>query len=405
MNKRVSVAAFLLLCNCAQSGNDDSLASLNNDLRDCSRANGNNYFEVVMNYLNGPSREEWTLADCKLLAPIWTGNDDKGQMFTPLWRSPGGGIEDFIPAPPNGNCEGLKGTVRIDWDRSANTVKYQMKYTGLPVSPTIQRIDGGDPEIHDPMNPNHYVPPPQATWWYNQFHRAPKDFPTTPGFGTAYRLWTIFATFNTSQAPFYYDASTLKLRGSTAEFPGGPPANTITVPFGNAAIISTQLIYPNSRGFASRGFTVPYNRVTGEGGFGSHSFTTFVPHNLCRALPYQPTRGQLRPYTADFRPVSEGLPWDFILQQGLSFDLTIESGRPDVLPGQDDNNHDYIYSGIGFLQNLPAAQGGVPWGYHASLPASIQNVAPGIEQVPQCGDFLSNPQPSAPLFCQGQTSL
>lgn len=406
MFKRVTLAAAVFACNC--SGDDtllEDVASQTDELRNCSEVHGNDYLNVINAYLNGPGRTEWTSADCKLMAPIWTGDDDKGQLFSPLWRGPGGGIDDWVPAPPSGNCDGLKGTVRIDWDRAQNTVHYRIKLSNVPVSPTITRIDGGDPEILDPQNPNHYKPPGQATWWYNPFHRAPKDFPIIPSDGTAYRLWTVFTTFNTQQAPFYYDAQTLLLKGSVAEYPNGQPPNTIPVSFGNAAIYASALIYPNRKGFASRDYTVPYNQVTSEGGYWSYSATTFVPINLCRSLQYQPVLGQLRPYSPPLLPASQGQPFDFILRQGIGFDLTIEEGRPDVAPGGDDINSDYIYSGLGFLQNNPAVGGGVPWGWHASLPNAIQNVQPAIEPVPRCEGFLSNPHVTAPLFCQGQSSL
>lgn len=358
---------------------------------------------VITDYLSGPGKQEWTTADCKLLAPIWTGDDDKGQLFSPLWRGTGGGIDDWVPPFPG--CSGMKGTVRIDWDRAQNTVHYRIKLNGMPVSPTITRIDGGDTEIFDPQDPNRYIPYPQANYWYNPFHRAPKDFPIRPSDGTAYRLWTVFTTFNTASAPFYYDATTFQLKGSVSEFPGGPPPGTFPVSFGNAAIYSSLLFYPNSRGFASRDYTVPYNRVTSEGGHWSYSATTFVPINICRSAPYQPVLGQLRPYSPPLKPASEGQPFDFILRQGIGFDLTLEEGRPDVAPGGDDADQDYIYSGIAVLQNNPAIGGGVPWGWHASLPNAIQNVQPAIEPGTRCGGFVSNPRPTAPLFCLGQTSF
>jgi hypothetical protein len=122
-------------------------------------------------------------------------------------------------------------------------------------------------------------------------------------------------------------------------------------------------------------------------------------------LPYQPVTGQLRPYVAPALPVTESHPFNFILDTGMQFDLTIEEGQPQVPPGGDDTNRDYVYSGIGFLQNSPSLGGGVPSGWHFSLPAAIQNVQPAIESVPACGGFLSDPHPSAPLYCQGQTTL
>jgi hypothetical protein len=91
-----------------------------------------------------------------------------------------------------------------------------------------------------------------------------------------------------------------------------------------------------------------------------------------------------------------------MLRQGLLFDLTIEEGRPDVPKGQDDNNLDYVYSGLAFLNNNASLPGGVPWGQHFSLPNVIQNVQPMTESVPKCGGFVSHPHVTAPLYCQGE---
>ena len=405
MYKQIALSAFAILCGCAQDDSTLDTGSISEELRDCTGPGGANYFDVLNDYLAGPGAANWTVADCKLQSPLWTGDDDKGQLFAPLWRGTGGGIDDYVTAPPNGNCSGLKGTVRIDWNRAQNTVHYRIKLHNVPVSPTITRIDGGDTEINDPQNPRHFIPYPQANWWFNPFHPAPKDFPVNPSDGTAYRLWTIFTTFNTQTAPFYYDAQTLLLKGSIHEFPSGQPAGTIPVNIGNAAIYPSLLMYPNSQGFATREYTVPYHQVTSEGGYWSYSATTFVPLNLCRALPYQPVLGQLRPYSPPLLPASAGQSFDYILRQGLSFDVTIEEGRPDVAPGGDDTNSEYVYSGIDFLEGNPGIGGDVPWGWHASLPNSIQNVQPAIEPGSRCESFVANPHPTAPLYCLGQTTF
>jgi hypothetical protein len=98
-----------------------------------------------------------------------------------------------VPTPTSTD---IKGTIRLDWDKTANTVRYTIKLHHAPMNPTVSRVDGGHPEIADPANPNHYVPAPQASWWYNAFHQNPKDLPINPADGTAYRVWTIYATFN-----------------------------------------------------------------------------------------------------------------------------------------------------------------------------------------------------------------
>lgn len=363
----------------------------------CHGGGQGNYWPAIEAYLEGPPQDHWTEADCELVAPVWTGDDAKGQLFTPLWNGVGAGMEDWVTPAPGGDCEAVKGTLRLDWDEAQDRVEFTIKGVNIPVSPAVTRIDGGDPE-----DPASFIPPPQATWWYNAFHRAPKDFPIEPGDGTAYRLWTIFTTFNTVQATFYYDAGTLLLLGSAFDFPQGPPANAIPVGLPVAVLTASALMYPDSRGFLLHRYTIPYHQVTTEGGYYSWVPVTFVPHNLCRALPYQPVLGQLRPYVTPWRPPEEGQSWDSLLSQGLSFDITIEEGRPDVPPGGDDQNNDYVYSGFAFLQNTPAIPGGIPLGWHISQLAGIQNVQPGIFAVPRCTGFISNPRVTAPMFCQTQ---
>lgn len=405
MSRTFVFATGILLVSC-QGATNQSLDDVEQGsaLTKCDGSNKSpSDLPIVNAYLNSPPNNlNWTPADCKVIAPIWTGNDDKGQLLLPLWRGTAAAIEDWVPPPPSGNCEGLKGTVRIDWDKSKNTVHYVVKLRGLPRSPQITRIDGGDPEILDQNLPNHYVAPPAANWWYNPFHPSPKNFPQNPSNGTAYRLWTISTTYGTASTPFYYSGTTLKLQGSAFDYPAGPPPGTFPVSFPIVSIVSSLLFYPSANGNASREWTVPYSQVTGEGGFWSWAPVAFLPHNLCRAVATQPTLGQLRPYAAPFRPANEGLSWKAMMQAGLFFDLTIEEGRPDVPPGGDDNNFTYVYSGLAFLNNAPLMQGGVPWGWHGSLPAIIQNVAPGIQPVPKCGGFVSHPHVTAPLYCQGQ---
>lgn len=395
------VAAFALI-NCQTTIPNTDTATQADTNTHCGDDNSGNYFKTISDYLNSDPRTTWTAADCKLKAPLWTGDDNKGQVYSPLWHGAATAIEDFVPANPAGSCDNLKGTVRIDWDKARNTVHYSVKFTGLPRRPQIARTDGGDPEISDPSNPRHYIGPPAANWWFNRFHPAPKDFPSKTSDGTAFRLWTISTTIGTSSIPFFYSGADLTLQGSSFDFPAGPPAGTFAVGFPILSIVSSLLFYPNADGYAAREWTVPYDKVTGEGQYWSYAPTAFLPHNLCRAVATQPVLGQLRPYASHFRPASEGLSWPAMVRAGLFFDLTIEEGRPDVPPGSDDNNQQYIYSGLAFINNAAALQGGVPPGYHFSLPTAIQNVQPAIERGSQCGSFVANPHVTAPLYCQGQ---
>jgi len=399
----VFVLAAILLCSwlfpspLKAAGNDD-------DNRSCiaDKQIEAGYAETINSYLAGPPATKWIDADCRLIGPIWTGDDNKGQLFSPLWRGVDAAIEDWVVPVPSGSPTDLKGTVRIDWDRTADTVSYTIKLHHVPVSPLVRRIDGGDPEITDPADPRHFIPPPQATWWANKFHNSPKDLPVNPSDGTAYRLWTIFTTFNTKTTPFFYDAQSLMLLGSALDFPSGPPPRSIAVGIGAGQLVASSLIYPNADGSAVRQYTVGYKQVTTEGGFFGYVLAGFIPQNLCRSNPFQPALGQLRPYASKWQPAAQATSWDVVLRNGLLFDLTIEEGRPDVPPGGNDQNLEYISSDTAFLDNAPSVQGGVPWGWHLNLPAAIQNVQPSIFQVSRLGGFVSSPHVTAPLFCQGQ---
>jgi hypothetical protein len=201
---------------------------------------------------------------------------------------------------------------------------------------------------------------------------------------------------------FFYDPRSLMLLGSALDFPGGPPPGAIAVGIGTGQLVSSSLIYPNPDGSAVRQYTVGYKQVTTEGGFFGYFLSAFVPFNLCRSNPFQPTLGQLRPYASKWQPASQATSWDVVLRNGLFFDLTVEEGRPDVAPGGNDQNLEYIYSGTAFLENAQSLQGGGPWGWHFSIPAAIQNVQPAIFKVPRLDGFVSSPHLTAPLFCQGQ---
>ena len=379
---------------------DDPIEEVNACIAD--NQTSDDYMMVIQAYLATAPVSNWTRADCMVISPTWTGDDNHGQLFTPLWRGAATAIEDWVVPSPPGSYPDLKGTVRLDWDKAANTLHYTIKLHHVPISPPVNRVDGGNPEITDPTNPLHFINAPYASWWFNLFHQNPKDLPIKASDGTAYRLWTIFLTYNTSTIGVFYDPQTLMLLGSAYQFPSGPPEGAIAIGVGENVLASSLLMYPDSSGFATRQYTVPYSGVTTEGGYHGYFSGLFAPQNLCRSNEYQPALGQLRALVSPWQPPSAAKPWNLILDNGLFFDLTVEEGRPDVPPGADDQNLTYIYSAASILSQAPSAPGGTPWGYHSDLPAVIQNVQPTISQVPREGGFVGNPMVSAPLYCMGQ---
>src|SRR5262249_48738030 len=65
----------------------------------------------IVAFLKAPPTSRWTRADDDIIAPIWLGDNAKGSMYAPLWRAAAPAIEDFVPAPPDGDCRKLKGTI------------------------------------------------------------------------------------------------------------------------------------------------------------------------------------------------------------------------------------------------------------------------------------------------------
>jgi hypothetical protein len=62
----------------------------------------------------------WADADENLISSIWSGNDDKGSLFAPLYRGAFVGIEDLVYTPADGDYTKTRATVWVDWDSAAN---------------------------------------------------------------------------------------------------------------------------------------------------------------------------------------------------------------------------------------------------------------------------------------------
>ena len=86
MARRLCLVAGLLLAGCqTYSAPAEDGVMQDSRFKQCDGSDKSNYLPVVNGYLNTPPRlGDWNQADCKVLAPIWTGNDDKGQLFLPL---------------------------------------------------------------------------------------------------------------------------------------------------------------------------------------------------------------------------------------------------------------------------------------------------------------------------------
>ena len=335
--------------------------------------------DAITASLNAPPNPRWTRADEAILGPVWRGDNDKGQLYQPLWRGGAPALEDYLYVPPDHDCRGQKGTVRIDWDKAANTVHVLVKYEHLPAHPAIARTDG-------------------ENYFFNPFHQAPKD--VSDG---AYRFWIIWGHITGKPLTFYYDASTLKLLGSEIDYPNGPPPNVIPQPFPYFPLVCSQLFNMNPDGTGSHEFTLQYDNVGVEGGAYANSIVTLIPQDLCEAAPFQPNISQLRPYVPKqgWLPKDKGVSWDEVLKGGLNFDTTVDDATTQYPGGV----FPYVYSGISFMSGAPVTQGGVPRGSYLSVPTVIQNVSPVIKPIPGgddlgCQGFFVDPHVTAPRYCE-----
>jgi len=46
--------------------------------------------------------------------------------MSPMFRGTAAGIEDYVFTPDDHDCQNARGVFRIDWDKQANTVRYQL---------------------------------------------------------------------------------------------------------------------------------------------------------------------------------------------------------------------------------------------------------------------------------------
>ncbi|HYV50236.1 MAG TPA: hypothetical protein VFA20_35520 [Myxococcaceae bacterium] len=295
-----------------------------------------------------------------------------------MYRGASDGIEDYIYAPPDGDCENARGVFRIDWNSKQNVVKYQLKYKKIPPHPSIHRTEGVD-------------------FFPNPAHLAPKDFDNG-----GYRFWTILAA-QSFLNDFYYSATTLDFVGSQYDFPAGQPPGTIKVQIPVFGLLTNHLMFPEEDGSLFREWTMPYDKVEVEGGPWSLGIATYIPLTLCEGNEFQPISGQLRPWAGPWLTHDQlNMSWGDMLKRAPVFDTTVDENQafPDFF-----GYEPYIYSAVAFMGNQPAFQGGIPKGWRNNLASVIQQVAPGIRQLegggagPGCTPFVLDPHIHGPNRC------
>jgi hypothetical protein len=340
---------------------------------------------TVQASLNAPPNPKWTQADDDIIAPVWTGNSEKGQLYTPLWRGALPGIEEFVYTPRSGDCTGVKGTIRVDWDSAADTVHFLIKGRNFDRFPSVHRTDG-------------------VNYWYNPFHPAPKDFDNG-----AYRLWIVEAAVTNKEKLWYAPPGPsdncdfgqpvcgplVATQYTAASQPDNAPIE-LSVP--TFSITGSLQFQPDETGHFSHEFTNRYSAFTNEGGMFSRDWVTFAPEDLCQAHPGPVLpKSQLRPVASPWISADQAPSWREILGANLAFDLHAEEAAdPNVLGG----NLPYVYSGVSVVGNMPTLKGGVPNGAHAVLTGAIINVQPPIDFVPGgngpgCTAYMNEARPWA----------
>jgi hypothetical protein len=326
----------------------------------------------------GSSDQAWTPFDEGLVAPIWLGDDERGGLIAPLYRGAAVALEDFVFVPPDHDCTDSRATLRLEWDSRKNQVHFQIKYKKVPVRPSVHRTEGVD-------------------FFTNRAHRSPASFDDG-----GFRFWTILTAPTGLTKKFYYDAVTFQFVGSEYDFPSGPPATAFPISLPVFTLFGSKLYFANDDGTMFHEYTVPYDHVTAEGGVYALAYTSFIPFDLCESNSVQPTLGQLRPWASPWQPPSLGPSWRDVLHQGPAFDTTVDENQafPDTFGFEP-----YVYSGIAFIGNAVAPQGGIPNGSVVHIGSLIQQVAPPLRPIVGgngvgCQSFVVEPHVTAPRFCE-----
>jgi hypothetical protein len=142
--------------------------------------------------------------------------------------------------------------------------------------------------------------------------------------------------------------------------------------------------------------------VTSEGGAFAFAYTSFIPLDLCESNPAQPTLGQLRPWASAWQPPALAPSWREVLHQAPAWDTTVDENKP--FP-ETAGFEPYVYSGIAFIGNATAMQGGVPNGAVIHIGSLVLQVAPPLRPIAGgngrgCQPFVVEPHVTAPRFCE-----
>lgn len=224
---------------------------------------------------------------------------DKGRIEIPLGLGTGAPNEVFLQEPVMCQPQ-ARAHVTIDYDKQKNTVRLRGQFhKALPYRMSYTRPD-------NPSTP------------YNQL-------PTSVTNGK-WQIWLVGRMFSFDTI-FYYDLATLQLIGNEADFPAGPPPNSMPVPVPTIQMLCTPMFEGTPQGDATIDVTYRYDMLLDMLGTGG-TYVAFVPYNLCKPDEYGPyyINGGLAP--------SRAMSWDQVLQSiwdgnGMAISTSLE---PDPKP-------------------------------------------------------------------------
>lgn len=251
---------------------------------------------------------------------------NRGRLEIPLSVGTGAPNEVFIQEPVM--CQDqARAHVTIDYDKAANTVRLRARFhKSLPYRMSYTRaVD--------------------ASTRYNQFPVSVTD--------GKWQIWIVGRMF--FESTFYYDGLTLQLIGNEADFPAGPPPNSIPISVPTIQMLCTPMFEGTPQGDANVDFTYRYDQMLDMLGSGG-TYVAFLPYNLCKPDEYGPyyVNGGLHPSRAmSFDQVLQSI-WD---GNGMAISTSLE---PDPKPRFLDSRDNTM---IGWGGAYPAR---IPRGYVAN---------------------------------------
>jgi hypothetical protein len=275
-----------------------------------------------------------------------TGTLEEGSLTLPLHRGGSPPVEQLVAATTD--CDAHL-TLRITWSKSENVVNVHLVGKGvLEPFPTVLRQVG-------------------VNWLPNPFVTETKDV-----VNGRYQLWIVGG--GGPMVTFYFDRTTLNLKGSELDF-ATPPANSVTLKFPTSYLIGSPMFQPDAKGDVNLHWTFPYDgAVRGDRPELAHFFTTIPPPNLCLVHPVRLDLSTLRPYFSKPLRAAQARPWSDYLRGGLIFDVTVEPPQYFSEPP--------TLTRIGTYSGATVIPGSVPPSWMLDIDAAFMNLAPPIRPWP-----------------------